>query len=312
VDGNGSLPVAGAAATVPAMNLMGVDDERDTHRTTVDGTVIAYRTTGTGPPVLLLHGWPQTGTAWRKVVPLIADRHTVVVPDLPGFGASSRPADGYRKTEVADRLHALMTRLGHPRYDVAGHDVGGQVCYPLAARRPAAVRSVALVEAGVPGLGDSLAAANPLTGGSWHFGFNMVPDLPELLITGRERDYLRAILLRDSIGLAVPGAIDDGVLDHYADALAAPGGIRGAMGHYRALPDDIADNRELAARGRVTAPVLLVGAREGVGLGWRDTVDEAFEQVSTREIAGCGHYLPEERPAELAALLLAHWSAVAA
>ncbi|MFI6314396.1 alpha/beta fold hydrolase [Nocardia fusca] len=271
---------------------------------------VAYREAGTGPAVLLLHGWPQTGAAWRKVVPLLQDTMTVVVPDLPGFGASSRPPTGYDKVAVAVTLNTLMRDLGHDTYHAVGHDVGGQVLLPLAHTAAGAVRTVTFVEAGIPGLGNSLASGNPFTGGSWHFGFNMLPDLPETLVTGREDVYLRWLFHRDSIGMVVGDAVDD-AFDEYVQGFRAPGGIRGAMEHYRALPTDIADNRALAAENSAAAAALVVGARQGVGLGWLDSVEEAFTTVASAWIEDCGHYVPEERPTELADLLRAHWSGAA-
>ncbi|MFD0663509.1 alpha/beta fold hydrolase [Thermocatellispora tengchongensis] len=250
-----------------------------------------------------MHGWPQTSRAWRRVLPALAARHTVVVPDLPGFGDSSKPASGYDKRTVAGHLRELMRGLGHERYHVVGHDLGGQVAYALAAQWPGEVAALVFVEAGVPGLGGSLDAANPLLGGSWHFGFNMVPDLPEALVAGRERAYLRFLFLRDSIGLVRPEAIGPDDLDAYAEALAAPGGLRGSFAHYRALPQDIEDNRAWSAAGRLAMPVLVVGARQGVGLGWLDTVRAAAERVEARLVEDCGHYLPEERPEELVEIL---------
>ncbi|MET0133764.1 MAG: alpha/beta hydrolase [Kibdelosporangium sp.] len=276
-------------------------------RIRLPGCVLNCTVTGEGPAVLLLHGWPQTSYAWRAVVPLVADRYTVVVPDLPGFGASSRLTGGYDKRSVAGILHALMSHLGLDRWHVAGHDVGGQVAYPLAAMYQESVRSLTFVEAGIPGLGESLAAANPLTGGSWHFGFNMVPDLPEFLLAGRERGYLEFMFHRDSIGLYVTDAIDDAALDGYARALAAPGAVRATMGYYRALPTDIADNRQLSATGPLRVPTSVVGARQGVGLGWLDTVTAAASRVTTSWVEDCGHYVPEERPAELARILTETW-----
>lgn len=280
-------------------------------RVRLPGQVLNCVIAGEGPAVLLLHGWPQTAYAWRAVVPLLADRYTVVAPDLPGFGASSRPAAGYDKRTVADVLARLMTELGLPRYHLVGHDVGGQIAYPLAALHPDAVRSLTFVEAGIPGLGDSLAAANPLTGGSWHFGFNMVPDLPEFLISGRERGYLEFLFRRDTVGLYVTDAIDDAALDVYTRALAAPGAIRATMAYYRALPADVDDNRKLCAAGPLRVPTLVVGARHGVGLGWLDTVEEAVADVSATWVEDCGHYVPEERPAVLARLLTEKWQEAA-
>ncbi|MEV4376609.1 alpha/beta fold hydrolase [Streptosporangium sp. NPDC049644] len=279
-------------------------------RVRLPGYVINCVVAGQGPAALLLHGWPQTAHAWREVVPLLADRYTVVAPDLPGFGAGSRPDGGYDKRTVASTLARLMAALGLTRYHLVGHDVGGQVAYPLAALYPESVRSLTFVEAGIPGLGESLAAANPLTGGSWHFGFNMVPDLPEFLLAGRERGYLEFMFRRDTVGLYVTGAIDDAAMDVYTRALAAPGAVRATMAYYRALPMDIADNRELCAAGPLRMPALVVGARHGVGLGWLDTVQEAVADVSARWVEECGHYVPEERPAELARLLAETWQEV--
>ncbi|MEV8062623.1 alpha/beta fold hydrolase, partial [Streptomyces antimycoticus] len=227
-------------------------------RIRVPGAVLNCATLGAGEPLLLLHGWPQTSHAWRFVAPLLSEHFLVVVPDLPGFGASARMRDGYDKKNVARLLHLLMTELGHDVYHVAGHDVGGQVAYPLAAQFPESVASVTFVEAGIPGLGASEDAANPLRGGSWHFGFNMVPDLPELLLAGRERGYLEFLFLRDSIGLYVTDAIDATALDVYARSLAAPGAVRASMGHYRALPTDIADNRALSVAAPLTQRVALM------------------------------------------------------
>ncbi|MFI5436489.1 alpha/beta fold hydrolase [Rhodococcus baikonurensis] len=277
-------------------------------RRRIGNRVVAYREIGSGPlKLLLLHGWPQTGNAWRKIVPLLKSHATMVIPDLPGFGSSSRPSSGYDKITVAATMHDLMSTLGHDSYHAVGHDVGGQILFPLAKLSPNAVTSVAFIEAGIPGLGNSLASGNPFTGGSWHFGFNMVPDLPETLLTGREAQYLRWIFHRDSIGLVVGDAIDEYAFDKYVQALAAPGGIRGAMEHYRALPTDIEDNRHLAAEGPSPTTALVVGARQGVGLGWLDSVEESFDHVTSAWIENCGHYIPEERPTELAELLLRHW-----
>ncbi|GAA0523557.1 MULTISPECIES: alpha/beta fold hydrolase [Streptomyces] len=273
-------------------------------RIRVPGAVLNCATLGAGEPLLLLHGWPQTSHAWRFVAPLLSEHFLVVVPDLPGFGASARMRDGYDKKNVARLLHLLMTELGHDVYHVAGHDVGGQVAYPLAAQFPESVASVTFVEAGIPGLGASEDAANPLRGGSWHFGFNMVPDLPELLLAGRERGYLEFLFLRDSIGLYVTDAIDATALDVYARSLAAPGAVRASMGHYRALPTDIADNRALSVAAPLTQRVAVVGAAHGIGLSWLDSVQQATAtEVISRLVDDSGHYLPEEQPGALSEIL---------
>ncbi|MER7282609.1 alpha/beta hydrolase [Dactylosporangium sp. NPDC000244] len=267
------------------------------------GAVLNCSVTGAGPAVLLLHGWPQTRYAWRFVQPLLEQHYTVVVPDLPGFGASARLPGGYDKKSVAAILHALMSHLGFATFHVVGHDVGGQIAYPLAACYPASVSSLIFVEAGIPGLGHSERAANPLLGGSWHFGFNMLDDLPELLLAGRERPYLEYLFRRDTIGLFVTEAIGDADLDVYARALAGPGAVRATMGYYRSLPADIEDNRALCRNAPLAMPVTVVGARYGIGLGWLDSVREAAPAVSSHLIEDSGHYVPEEQPEQLVSLI---------
>lgn len=309
MDGNRVCAMAWRARQGAVMNVTTPASIR-WRRIRLPDCVLNCAVVGTGEPALLLHGWPQTSYAWRAVIPLLADRYTLVVPDLPGFGASSRLASGYDKKSIAGILHRLMLRLGFQRYHVAGHDVGGQVAYPLAGQYPDAVRTLTLIEAGVIGLGRSVAAANPLTGGSWHFGFNMVPDLPELLLAGRERAYLEFMFHRDSVGLYVTDAIGEDDLDVYARALARPGAVRATMGYYRTLPADMEDNRTLSAAGPITMPTAVVGARYGVGLSWIDTVQEVAAHVSGHLIDECGHYVPEEQPGQLADLLATAWRAV--
>ncbi|MET0537437.1 MAG: alpha/beta hydrolase, partial [Xanthobacteraceae bacterium] len=257
---------------------------------------------GGGDAVLLLHGWPQTNHAWRRLMPLLASDYRVVAPDLPGFGNSSKPHSGYDKKTIALSLHELMQSLGHERYHVVGHDLGGQAGYPVAAQNPAAVKSLTLIEAGIPGLGDKDNAANPWLGGSWHFGFNMLADLPEILLAGKEREFLNYIFFRDTIGLVVTDAISNADLDIYATALSQPGGVRGSFSHYQAMMQDREDNRAFAKHA-LTMPVLMMGAQCGAGLSWLDTVQAAALHVETALVSGSGHYLPEERPSEVADIL---------
>jgi pimeloyl-ACP methyl ester carboxylesterase len=257
---------------------------------------------GAGDAVLLMHGWPQTNHAWRRLMPLLASDYRVVAPDLPGFGNSSKPQGGYDKKTIALSLHELMQSLGHERYHVVGHDLGGQAAYPVAAQHPDAVKSLTFIEAGIPGLGDKDNAANPWLGGSWHFGFNMLADLPEILLTGKEREFLRYIFFRDTIGLVVTDAISSADLDVYAAALSQPGGLRGSFSHYRAMMQDRQDNRALASQ-KLAMPVLMMGAQCGAGLSWLDTIEAAALHVETALVPGSGHYLPEERPGEVAEIL---------
>src|SRR4029077_15606994 len=151
----------------------------------VNGTKLHYLTAGQGEPVLLLHGYAQTSHMWRPLIPGLAKTHTVIAPDLRGFGQSAKPESGYGKKSLAQDVHALMGSLGHKRYGVAGHDIGLMVAYALAAQYPAEVTRIALMDAFLPGVGDWTTVW--LLRDLWHFHF--YGKTPLALVEGRERIY---------------------------------------------------------------------------------------------------------------------------
>jgi pimeloyl-ACP methyl ester carboxylesterase len=257
-------------------------------------TAIAYRVLGSGPPVLLLHGWPLTAWSWRKVAPLLAARFALVIPDLPGLGDSERPARSHAKRQVGAALLALMDHLGHGRFAIVGHDMGVPVGYAMARAAPERVSAFAMLD--VP----PIVPVNALAGfAPWHFGFHAVPDLPEILTAGRERDYLRFWFTG-----AYPHAITDADLDEYVRTYAAPGAMSAGFGYYRAFPQDIADFADAAAA-RLAMPVLaLHGEYSPLGALIHAVADEICLAPRQGMIAGAGHYIPEEAPAPLAAALV--------
>ena len=264
-----------------------------------------YVAAGAGEPVALLHGFPQTWYAWRAVIPALAAHYRVVAPDLRGLGASSRPAGGYHAARVAEDVWELMHgTLGHRRFLLVGHDWGGPVAFALAAARPGAVRRLAVLDATVPGDGSDVFATSQ---GRWHHAFHRTPDLPEALIAGRERLYVRWFL--DHFA-AYPGAIDAAAIDEYARAYAEPGAMRAALAYYRATPRTAADNARAIAAGKLAMPVLGLGG--GESFGRRDLVLESMRRVARDVrggvVAGSGHFIPEEKPAELARSLLAFFA----
>ncbi len=271
------------------------------HARKVDGLRIAYAAAGAGFPVLLLHGWPQTAYAWRKVMPLMARQFRVYAPDLRGFGASSKPEGGYDKKTVAGDLVALMDALGHERFAVAGHDMGGQVAYPLAALNPDRVTAMAFIESGLPGFGQE-RAMDVGTGGSWHFGFNMAGDIAEALVRDREALFIGHMIRRDKVGIMGPDRITDADIEVYAAAMRQPGAARAMFAYYRTLFADAADNKEFGRR-KLDMPVLAVSAEQGYAGGAERTMQQVAARVEEAQIADCGHYIPEEQPAVLAALL---------
>lgn len=276
---------------------------------TVDGVRLHYVSGGSpeGEVVVLLAGFPQSWFAWRKVMPLLGSRYRVIAVDFPGQGDSDRPADGYDTETLATAVHRLLQQLGVASYHLVGHDIGAWVAYPCAALFGAELRSLALLDAGIPGvtLPETLPYAPDRAWRTWHFAFHAVVDLPEMLIQGRERDYVAWFLRRKS---ASPQAFSESDLDEYARVLTKAGGLRAGLAYYRAAELSARQNRELKARGRLKMPVLAVGADQGSIVDMAPPLREVADHVEGIIISSCGHYIPEEQPAVLAEQLTAFFS----
>jgi pimeloyl-ACP methyl ester carboxylesterase len=267
----------------------------------LDDLKLHYVRSGGGVPVVLLHGWPQTWFAWRKVIPLLANRYDVIAPDLRGFGDTSRPSGGYDKKTVAHDVRRLVDHLDLGRVHVVGHDVGGAVAYPFAAQWPSETRSLTFIESSLPSFGQEelMDVAN---GGSWHFGFNMSGDIAEELVRGRERLLIDYWMRRSTVGVVDPTSVEVDALDQYERSLRQPGGLRSTFAHYRALPQDRSDNRELG-RTKLSLPVLAVEGERGQSGHSVSTMSKVAANVSSAVIRSAGHYPAEENPAQLASVL---------
>jgi pimeloyl-ACP methyl ester carboxylesterase len=262
----------------------------------------AYHRAGHGGvPVVLLHGWPQTSWAWRRMVPLLSPVCDVIVPDLPGFGFSSKPESGFDKRTIARRLREFVKALGLSRIALVGHDLGGHVAYAYAAQWPEEVSHLAFIESSLPMFGQE-EAMDVSKGGSWHFGFNMAGDISEELVRGREYLFVDYVMRRDKVGLFDSMAVSEADIQHYASALARPGALRSSFSYYRTLPVDREDNR-VWGQTPLSMPVLAVGAQWGYGAASSQTIRRVASNVEDVLIERCGHYPPEERPAELASAI---------
>ena len=279
------------------------------HKAFANGQLLHYVRAGAGDPVVLLHGWPATWYHWRKLIPLLADRYTVVAPDLRGFGESSKPASGYDTRSVTEDVVQLVAQLGLGPAFVVGHDMGAVHAYTYANRYPERVRGLAYLDEPLPGFGyERMAALNPdpaMQGGFFFAHFHLVPDLPEALVAGRERLYLDFIVRRLSYD---PSAFTDADLDELARGLGGTG-FRGSIGVYREIGETIRQNREAAAT-KLTLPVLGLGGAFGVGELVLHDLREVAADVRGGVIPECGHFLAEERPAELAERLRAFFREV--
>jgi pimeloyl-ACP methyl ester carboxylesterase len=275
------------------------------HYAEVGEVMLHYVTAGSGPPVVLLHGWPQTWYEWRLVMPALAERYTVIAPDLRGLGDSSRPLAGYDKRTIANDIWGLVSgRLGHPRFYLVGHDWGGPTAFALAAMHPDAVTKLAIVDVVIPGDGGDFSQG----GRRWHHQFHMTPDLPEALVQGRERIYLQWFY---QIFAYRPGSIDDAALDEFTRTYSQPGALRAGFNYYRAITEDAQANAAQLATGfRLPMPVLAVGGSVSYphGRGRGGDVEASMRRVANdvkgAVIPECGHFVPEEAPEALSELLL--------
>lgn len=257
-----------------------------------------YRMGSGGLPIILLHGWPQTSHAWRHVAGLLSSEYDVVVPDLPGFGYSSKPDAGFDKKTIARRLREFAQALGLSRVALAGHDLGGHVAYAYAAQWPVEVSHLVFIESSLPSFGQE-EAMDVAKGGSWHFGFNMAGDISEELVRGREKLFVDHFMRRETVGLFDSNAVSDADIELYARALQRPGALRSSFSYYRTLPIDRSDNA-VWGQTPLPMPILAIGTDWGYGAASERTARRVAKNVEGVVIERCGHYPAEERPDELA------------
>ncbi|MFK4548093.1 pimeloyl-ACP methyl ester carboxylesterase [Streptomyces tendae] len=252
---------------------------------------------GSGPTIVLVAGFPQNVHAWRHVIPLLARNWHVVAVDLPGQGDSEKPLDGYDTWTAAERLHGLLAELGHERYLLVGHDIGSWVSYPFAHRYPESLTGVVFIDGNIAGLSlPETVPVGPDGWRSWHFLFNAIPDLPEALVAGRERILIEWFFGRKTASWRETFTTED--IAEYERTLAAPGGLRGSLGYYRAVSENAERNKELR-KALIQVPMLAIGAELGSAPTLHDDMRSLGVDVSGATVRDCGHYIPEEKPAEL-------------
>ena len=267
-----------------------------------EGVRLHTRVAGEGPPLLLLHGHPQTQAMWHRVAPALTERFTVVLMDLRGYGDSSRPsADAahlnYSKREMALDAMAVMAHHGFERFDVLAHDRGARVAHRLAADHPAAVRRLMLLDI-APTLAMYTLTSEDFARAYWHWFFLIQPPpLPEALIESDPARYVRSVIGSRHAGLA---PFDPVALAEYQRCAALPGTAMSICEDYRASATiDLEHDRADVAAGRLLPMPLRVLWGEHGAVGrcfdvlplWR----ERARQVSGRSLP-CGHYLAEELP----------------
>ncbi|MGW0893389.1 alpha/beta fold hydrolase [Saccharopolyspora sp. NPDC002578] len=258
----------------------------------------------TGPAVVLLAGFPQTWWAWRKAMPRLAERFRVIAIDLPGQGHSDRPHDSYDTHTVASRVQAAVTALGVSKYWLVAHDIGAWVAFSLALMHEERLRGVALLDAGIPGitLPDAVPTNPEQAWKTWHFAFHLVPELPETLLTGHERDYVGWFLKVKALS---PDTFDGADIDHYAASIAAEGGLRASLAYYRDAAESARKNHDALGRGHLTVPLLGISSSHGSIPDMAASISPWADNVTGVVIPQAGHFIPDEQPDAVVDALIA-------
>jgi pimeloyl-ACP methyl ester carboxylesterase len=256
---------------------------------------------GSGPPLLLVHGWPQTWYAWRMLMPALARDFQVIAVDQRGIGLSDKPEEGYDTGTLAGDLVALMDALGHQRFALYGTDTGLIIAYALAADHPDRLDRLVVSEAPIPGISPPfpLLLPPPLNARLWHLTFNQLPaEVNEQLVRGREAIFFGA----EFAASAGTNKLPDDAVRYYIDRLASdPDALHGSFQLYRAFPATTAQNEQRKTR-RLTLPVLAIGGAESSGVMVADTMKLVADDVQT-VVLNSAHWVAEQAPEELLAAL---------
>ena len=255
----------------------------------IDGTKIQYLTAGHGPTVILLHGFAETSRMWRPVMPELAERFTVIAPDLPGIGDSDIPADGLDMKSAAIRIHDLAKSLGVQKAEVVGHDIGLMVAYAYAAQFPAEVTKLVLMDAFLPGVDGWQAIYNDPH--IWHFRFN--GPTPEALVKGRERTYFEYFW--NDLAADKNHSLPEADREAYTAAYARPGRM-GASWAYFVSFLQAAKDFEVLSRTKLTMPVLAIGGDKSLGVPLGQQAKLVATNATVIVIKNAGHWILEEQP----------------
>lgn len=253
-----------------------------------NGTKLHVRVGGSGPAVVLLHGFGDTGDMWTPLAVELAKNHRVVVPDLRGIGLSAKPEDGYEKMNQAKDIRGVLDALGIDQADVVGHDIGVMVAYAYAANYRTKTTKLVVMDAPPPGIPPwDEVVRNPKL---WHFDF-YGKDVFRLL-AGRERIFLDRFY--NDFG-GQPEKIDEGTRNHYARLYARPGAMKGALSQFQAFRQDAKDNLE-SMKTKLAMPVLAVGGEKSFAGLQAVVMRNAATNVTELVVPRAGHWLMEEEP----------------
>lgn len=257
---------------------------------TPQGADIYVRTAGSGPVVVLVHGYAENSDSWAPLAKDLLHDHTVVVPDLRGIGHSSRPPSGYDKKLQAQELRFVLTKLGYDRTHVVAHDIGNMVAYAYAAQFPDKTLTLTVMDAPIPGIGNwNSVLLNP---GVWHFNFHG-PEA-EKLVAGRERIYFDRIW--NDFSAPPHTQPDEATRNFFTSSYLGPNGMRAGFAQFAAFAQDAKDNAVLNQH-KLPMPVLAVGGDKSFGPLQATIMRACATNVQQAVVPNSGHWLMEEQPA---------------
>jgi pimeloyl-ACP methyl ester carboxylesterase len=254
----------------------------------INGVKLHYLTAGHGTPLILLHGYAETSRMWKPIIPALADRFTVIAPDLPGIGDSDIPTDGLDMKNAAIRIHDLAKSLGVQKAEVVGHDIGLMVAYAYAAQFPTEVTKLALMDAFLPGVGGWEAVYN--NPNIWHFRFN--GPTPEALVQGRERTYFDYFW--NDFAADKTHSIPEADRKAYAAAYARAGRMHAGWAYFVSFQQAAKDFSQLSQT-KLTMPVLTIGGEKSLGEALGQQTKLVATDVTIVVLKNTGHWVLEER-----------------
>jgi pimeloyl-ACP methyl ester carboxylesterase len=294
------ITACSAPAKAPEDDLPGFRHEY----TDVDGVRMHYVTGGSGAPVVLIHGWPQTWYGWRPIMPALAERHTVYAIDLPGLGDSTGTPKGYDKATLARYVHALAEQLNLRKPAVVGHDLGAAVAFQYASQFPADTSRLGYLDLPLPGPAINAAAYRNL---SWHIAFHSQPQVPETVVGDDVREYLKLFYPQVSFngsafgGTNTQSPFSDQEIDEYARTYRKPEALKGGFDLYRSLDQDVRDTETAAP---IATPTLIMAAQGQAAAIHATAAPRMTNIVRAVDVPHAGHWLAEENPRFVTAELL--------
>jgi pimeloyl-ACP methyl ester carboxylesterase len=257
----------------------------------VSGLKLHYLTAGHGGADILLHGFAETSLMWKPIIPALAERFTVIAPDLPGIGDSGIPTEGLDMKSAATRIHALVRSLGIEKAEVVGHDIGLMVAYAYAAQFPSEVTKLVVMDAFLPGVSGWEAIYNDP--GIWHFRFN--GPTPEALVQGRERVYFEYFW--NDLAANKTRSLPEADRKAYTAAYSRPGRMHAAWSYFVSFQQAAKDFAALS-QNKLTMPVLSIGGDKSLGDALGQQMKLVAADVTVVVLKDSGHWVLEEKPKE--------------